>query len=168
MRGNSPVSGEFPVQRASNAEKVSICWRHPAYSLRCSMIFIFTHGLMSIDLPTCFFSPLFYWCCIAFDKSVWFVLLYQPQLLYRCWGYDKKVSWIIWITTISKAHTENKEYLSFSIDMFTHWDGSVVSFTSTILKSSDIFMINVQGLNVGSIISSTRDNAGESYIVIVV
>ena len=26
--GNSPVTGEFPAQRASNAEKVSIWWRH--------------------------------------------------------------------------------------------------------------------------------------------
>ena len=26
--GNSPVTGEFPSQRASNAEKVSIWWRH--------------------------------------------------------------------------------------------------------------------------------------------
>ena len=26
--GNSPVTGEFPAQRASNAENVSICWRH--------------------------------------------------------------------------------------------------------------------------------------------
>ena len=26
--GNSPVTGEFPVQRASNAENVSIWWRH--------------------------------------------------------------------------------------------------------------------------------------------
>ena len=26
--GNSPVSGEFPAQRASNAENVSIWWRH--------------------------------------------------------------------------------------------------------------------------------------------
>ena len=26
--GNSPVTGEFPTQRASNAEKVSIWWRH--------------------------------------------------------------------------------------------------------------------------------------------
>ena len=28
FEGNSPVTGEFPVQRASNAEKVSIWWRH--------------------------------------------------------------------------------------------------------------------------------------------
>ena len=26
--GNSPVAGEFPAQRTSNAENVSICWRH--------------------------------------------------------------------------------------------------------------------------------------------
>ena len=26
--GNSPVTGEFPAQRASNAENDSICWRH--------------------------------------------------------------------------------------------------------------------------------------------
>ena len=26
--GNSPVTGEFPAQRASNGENVSICWRH--------------------------------------------------------------------------------------------------------------------------------------------
>ena len=26
--GDSPVSGEFPAQRASNAENVSIWWRH--------------------------------------------------------------------------------------------------------------------------------------------
>ena len=27
---NSPVTGEFPAQRASNAENVSIWWRHHA------------------------------------------------------------------------------------------------------------------------------------------
>ena len=26
--GNSPVTGEFPAQRGSNAENVSIWWRH--------------------------------------------------------------------------------------------------------------------------------------------
>ena len=26
--GNSPVTGDFPAQRASNAENVSIWWRH--------------------------------------------------------------------------------------------------------------------------------------------
>ena len=27
--GNSPVTGEFPAQEASNAENASIWWRHP-------------------------------------------------------------------------------------------------------------------------------------------
>ena len=31
--GNSPVNGEFPTQRASNAENVSIWWRHHVFSL---------------------------------------------------------------------------------------------------------------------------------------
>ena len=29
--GNSPMTGEFPAQRASNAENVSIWWRHHVY-----------------------------------------------------------------------------------------------------------------------------------------
>ena len=28
LGGNSPVTGEFPAQMASNAENVSIWWRH--------------------------------------------------------------------------------------------------------------------------------------------
>ena len=31
--GNSPVTGDFPAHRASNAEKVSIWWRHHAVSI---------------------------------------------------------------------------------------------------------------------------------------
>ena len=30
--GNSPVTGEFPAQKASYAENVSIWWRHHAYA----------------------------------------------------------------------------------------------------------------------------------------
>ena len=33
--GNSPVTGEFPAQRASNAEKVSIWWRHHVLAVFC-------------------------------------------------------------------------------------------------------------------------------------
>ena len=29
--GNSPVTGEFPAQMASNAENVPIWWRHPVW-----------------------------------------------------------------------------------------------------------------------------------------
>ena len=34
--GNSPVSSEFPTQRASNAENVSIWWRHHVWRLLLS------------------------------------------------------------------------------------------------------------------------------------
>ena len=33
--GNSPVTGEFPAQMASNAENVSIWWRHHVWALVC-------------------------------------------------------------------------------------------------------------------------------------
>ena len=35
--GNSPVTGEFPAQRASNVENVSIWWRHHVLGL-CSTV----------------------------------------------------------------------------------------------------------------------------------
>ena len=31
VRGNSPVTGEFPAQRTSNAENVSVWWHHHEY-----------------------------------------------------------------------------------------------------------------------------------------
>ena len=34
--GNSPGTGEFPAQMASNAENVSIWWRHHGYLSRIS------------------------------------------------------------------------------------------------------------------------------------
>ena len=34
FKGNSPVTGEFPTQRASNVENVSIWWRHHVFD-RC-------------------------------------------------------------------------------------------------------------------------------------
>ena len=35
--GDSPVTSEFPAQRASNAENVSIWWRHHEISPACNM-----------------------------------------------------------------------------------------------------------------------------------
>ena len=36
--GNSPVTGEFPAQRASNAENVSVWWRHHGFLPRCGSL----------------------------------------------------------------------------------------------------------------------------------
>ena len=52
--GNSPVTGEFPAQRASNAENASIWWRHhvlsfypysPVVGFCCSMRLYFSSGI---------------------------------------------------------------------------------------------------------------------------
>ena len=38
--GNSPVTGEFPAQKASNAENVSIWWRHHVFLPFCCCLFM--------------------------------------------------------------------------------------------------------------------------------
>ena len=44
--GNSPGTGEFPAQRASNAENVSIWWRHHVFAITIIQIQIMTFYLM--------------------------------------------------------------------------------------------------------------------------
>ena len=50
--GNSPVTSEFPTQRASGVENVSIWWRHHAEStcnwLECMTIYIISNIVMSL------------------------------------------------------------------------------------------------------------------------
>ena len=52
---NSPVTGEFPTQRASNAENVSIWWRHHEYRPFCSgkqgVVSIQRCHLASVGIP---------------------------------------------------------------------------------------------------------------------
>ena len=44
--GNSPVTGEFSAQRASNAENVSIwLWHHDMHTLHCTDIFLHIHTI---------------------------------------------------------------------------------------------------------------------------
>ena len=51
--GNSPVTGEFPAQMATNAKNVSIWWRHHAY-IRHN----YTIPINTIYLPWLLLSPL--------------------------------------------------------------------------------------------------------------
>ena len=44
--GNSPVTGEFPTQMASNAEDISIWWRHHVYVIRSVSHYWATDGLL--------------------------------------------------------------------------------------------------------------------------
>ena len=72
---NSPVTGEFPAQRASDAENVSIWWRHHAVNHLCSKLctarrfewtFVFItvklherHSVLNYQLTDCLFNSLF-------------------------------------------------------------------------------------------------------------
>ena len=54
--GNSPVTGEFPSQRASNAENVSIRWRHYAICISLSSTL---HNFFAWEMITRSHK---YWC----------------------------------------------------------------------------------------------------------
>ena len=44
--GNSPVTGEFPAQTASNTENVSIWWRHHAFMISMRSICLYPFALL--------------------------------------------------------------------------------------------------------------------------
>ena len=48
--GNSPVTDEFPTQRASNAENVSIWWRHHG---GCKLTSINAYTILTNDILVC-------------------------------------------------------------------------------------------------------------------
>ena len=47
--GNSPVTGEFPAKRASNAENVSIWWRHHVLWVPCVLIRYTLYQIVQLD-----------------------------------------------------------------------------------------------------------------------
>ena len=50
---NSPVTGEFPAQRTSNAENVSIWWRHNVKGRSCEMVSLSWRYHVYSDCGTC-------------------------------------------------------------------------------------------------------------------
>ena len=50
--GNSPVTGEFPAQKASNAENVFIWWRHHASHISCYLSLLWVWQVLS-ELRLC-------------------------------------------------------------------------------------------------------------------
>ena len=65
--GNSPVTGEFPAQRASNAEKVSIWWRHHAQNTQKRREQVFFNIVRVQDWLTrryIYSRTLFRWLCL--------------------------------------------------------------------------------------------------------
>ena len=55
--GNSPVTGEFPAQMASNAENVSICWRHHVSSRL--MIIVDLYSWKIFEIPSFAFPEVY-------------------------------------------------------------------------------------------------------------
>ena len=53
--GNSPVTGEFPAQRASNAENVSIWWRH--HEIGSSDVFVHVVVTVAVVVIICVLPP---------------------------------------------------------------------------------------------------------------
>ena len=49
--GNSPVTGEFPAQRASNAENVSIWWRHHGIAILTAPGAVIDKNFAKITFP---------------------------------------------------------------------------------------------------------------------
>ena len=57
---NSPVTGEFPTQRASDAENVSIWWRHHGYNIWHGSYLGQYHVLIGLENP-----PLYIPLCVT-------------------------------------------------------------------------------------------------------
>ena len=80
--GNSPVTGEFPAQKASNAENISIWWRHHDDVLHFLSLTI-TACDMADQYPTSYkfvavpYSP--DWCISLKCKGIWHAAVYYSE-----------------------------------------------------------------------------------------
>ena len=54
--GNSPVTGEIPAQKASNAENVSIWWRHHVMHYSSKRVFIFALPYLDFSVKQLYFD----------------------------------------------------------------------------------------------------------------
>ena len=79
-KGNSPVTGEFPAQRASNAENVSIWWRHHGEWKKwvitcddCEQIVLHTVNILRPRQNCRYFADYFFEC-IFWDGKMNFTL----------------------------------------------------------------------------------------------
>ena len=89
--GNSPVTGEFPAQRASNADNVSIWWRHHEW------LEVFHFFIMGAAL-----SPAAHWNLDIYGSKVY--CLQAVIELYTNTGraiitHGHSIRWLIYIMT---------------------------------------------------------------------
>ena len=76
--GNSPVTGEFPTQMASNAEKVSIWWRHDFRDETCNR-----HSCVAfLQIKRIPFRTNMH----RHSVSIWYFAFYISGWLKACWA----------------------------------------------------------------------------------
>ena len=90
--GNSPETGEFPAQMASNAENVSIWWRH--------------HATIIIGLPAIWSVHILYWIVFISHSTKMYIYIYT-YMIRRC------NSIILEITVITLIYGLNIEKLYY-------------------------------------------------------
>ena len=103
--GNSPVTGEFPSQRASKAENVSIWWRHhdifDSSLFNTKKLINFPHSF-HWDIYTKLDSKVFHECRIPQRVVIFAFVQYVPSIMHRvrdlfCFEYNpEKKSIIAW------------------------------------------------------------------------
>ena len=76
VRGNSPVTGEFRAQRASNAETVSIWWRHHVVLLSFAVLLVASGFIWDIFSMLTAAVLLFLFLLYSPSKDMHTILLY--------------------------------------------------------------------------------------------
>ena len=100
--GNSPGTGEFPAQMASNAKNVSIWWHHhgsPANRIKNSSSTIFHRNSNSMEI---LFFSYFISNAVAFYKILYIarqLCKYHSSMVFRMRNTTKRKFRRIWITS---------------------------------------------------------------------
>ena len=76
--GNSPETGEFPAQMASNAENVSIWWRHHGQTIK--YVSLFHHAIFCTKSPGDHMQRR---CIDAVITMIWYVMKYTSEAVNR-------------------------------------------------------------------------------------
>ena len=82
--GNSPGTGEFPAQMASNAENISIWWRRRAKEIPSAFVthewkyFEYSNGYSHRILTKCMYGRVY-----AHEKKIWFRVELMEEMAYQ-------------------------------------------------------------------------------------
>ena len=124
--GNSPVTGEFPAQMASNAENVSICWRHhvglvyilPLELLHCKQCYV----IFNSSWP----SDTIWWhrSGSTLPQVKAYCLTAPSHYLNPCWDLSSKVFCGIHLIIISQEVLMNMCYRDYTPKIIVRSPGS--------------------------------------------